>query len=146
MRISVTVALLLAACGGGSNLGTAAPVASSAQALREFMKAAADSSISRMAELWGTSHGPAGATRNPADFEKRLILIQTYLRADSTKVVSDIGVPGEEDQRRLQVAIYRMGCMKQVPALMLRLKNGGWIVNNIELASAGNPARPCEES
>jgi hypothetical protein len=42
------------------------------------------------------------------------------------------------------VAIYRRGCMKQIPATMLRVKDNSWIVNNVEIASAGNPARPCE--
>jgi hypothetical protein len=33
--------------------------------------------------------------------------------------------------------------MKQIPAVLLKVK-GAWIINNVDLASAGNPARPCE--
>jgi hypothetical protein len=145
MRIPVLVAaVILAACGGNSGSAPTAPVASSGQAMREFMKAAADSNLTRMSQLWGSSRGPAAETRYPENYERRLIVIQAYLRADSSKVVSDVGVTGDADHRKLVVAIYREGgCMKQIPAMLARIK-GAWIVTEVELAAAGNPARPCE--
>ena len=149
MRYSAAVlGAVLAACSSTSTSGVppTAPVLSSAQAMRDFMQAAADSNLARMGQLWGTSKGPAAVTNTPAGFEKRLILMQAYLRADSAKVVSDLTIPGANDKRQLTVAIYRRGCMKQVPAVMIRLGNKGWIVNNVDLAPAGNPARPCEPS
>ena len=145
---TVLLMVLLPACSGyrGSGGPSAAPVTSSSQAMRDFMQAAADSNLSRMGQLWGTRKGPAAETNTPPDFEKRLILIQAYLRADSSKLISDLSIPGENDKRQVAVAIYRRGCMKQVPAVMIRLGNKGWIVNNVDLAPAGNPARPCEPS
>jgi hypothetical protein len=110
----------------------------------EFMQAVRDSNLTRMSQLWGSTQGPSSETGNPPGFDKRLVIMQAYLRADSSKIVSDVSIVGDDAHRRLVVAIYRNGCLKQVPATMLRLKSGGWIVNSIDLASAGNPARPCE--
>jgi hypothetical protein len=147
MRKTVlVVSAILAACGGNSGSAPTTPMASSGQALREFMQAARDSNLTRMSQLWGSSRGPAAETRYPENYERRLVVIQLYLRADSTKVVSDVPVTGEENQRRLIAAIYRSGgCMKQIPALLTRIK-GAWVVTDIEVAAAGNPARPCENA
>lgn len=144
MRKTVlVVAAILAACGGHSGSAPTAPVASSGQAMREFMQAARDSNLTRMSQLWGSSRGPATETHSPPDYEKRLVVIQAYLRADSSRVVSDMPVTGDVTRRHLLVALYRSGCMKQIPAVLLKVKDA-WIVNDIQLASAGNPARPCE--
>jgi hypothetical protein len=148
MRKSVlATGMILAAC-GGAQTGSApvSPMGSPAQALAAFMQAAADSNLTRMSELWGSSKGSAAATRIPADYEKRIILLQAYLHADSSKIVSNTPVVADENRRQLVVAIYRSGCMKQVPATMLRLGTSNWIVLNIDVASAGNPARPCEQT
>ena len=145
MRKSVLVAsTILAACGGNSGSAPTTPVASSGQAMREFMQAAADSNLTRMSQLWGSSRGPSAETREPAEYERRLILIQAYLRADSSKVVSDVPVTGEDSRRRLVVAVYRSGgCMKQFPATLSKVK-GAWFITDMDLSSTGNPARPCE--
>lgn len=142
-KTGLVASAILAACGGNSGSAPTTPVASSGQAMREFMQAAADSNLTRMSQLWGSSRGPATETHDPPDYEKRLILIQAYLRADSSKVVSDVPVTGDDSRRRVVVAIFRQGCMKQVPAVLLKVK-GAWIVNNVDLGAAGNPARPCE--
>lgn len=145
-RVILVAVVAVTACGGGrsSGPGSAAPAASSAQVTRDFLKAIADSNIARMAELWGTEKGSAHDTGDPPGYEKRLVVIQTWLHADSAKVTSDVGVTGDQNQRQLQVAIYRRGCMKQVPFLAVRARNGGWLIKGIDLAFAGNPARPCE--
>lgn len=136
-------AVILAACGGQQGSAPTPPVASPPQALTEFMRAASDSNLTRMSQLWGSSRGPAAETRDPPDFERRLVVIQLFLRADSSRIVSNMPVMGDDDRRKLMVQIYRQGCMKQIPATLLKVK-GAWIVNDVELASAGNPARPCE--
>jgi hypothetical protein len=35
--------------------------------------------------------------------------------------------------------------VKQIPAIVTRARSGGWLVENIDISAAGNPARPCEE-
>jgi len=136
----------LAACGGGAGGGSAAaaPVASASQAMLAFFQAAADSNLTRMAQLWGTAEGPASRTGKPDGWEKRLIVIQAYFRGDSTRVVSDVPVTGNDNQRRVIVALYRFGCMRQIPATVTRARDGGWLVEDFDIQTAGNPARPCE--
>ena len=95
-----------------------------------------------MAELWGTAHGPASQTR-PDGYEKRLAVMQVYLRGDSTRVVSDEAVPGDQNHRRIQLALYRSTCVKQIPATMVRAQKR-WLVSSVDLSVAGNPVRPCE--
>ena len=136
---SVAVA---AGCAGGSS-GSVTPIGSPDQAAAAFMKAAADSNLARMAQLWGTSRGPASETR-PQDFERRIFLMQTYLRGDSARIVSNSPMTGDDNRRRLVIALYRGSCVKQIPATMLRLRGSGWIVNDVDVTQAGNPARPCD--
>jgi hypothetical protein len=111
-----------------------------------FMRAAADSNLARMAELWGSADGPAARTGQPPEWEKRVIIMQTYLRGDSSRVVSDVPVAGSDSQRRVIVELYRPGCVKQIPATVTRSRSGGWLVENVDISAAGNPARPCEGS
>ena len=137
----------LAACGGGSGgtpSGDVVPVGTSGQAVQAFMRAAADSNLTRMAQLWGNASGPAAVTGQPEHWERRIIVMQAFLRSDSSKVVSDVPVTGKDDQRRIIVALYRNGCMKQVPMTATRGRNGGWLVEQVDISTAGNPARPCE--
>jgi hypothetical protein len=146
-KLIITGVLATAACGGssrGATVAATAPVQSSAQAARDFMRAAADSNLAGMAQLWGTSRGAAGVTGYPADYERRLAVIQVYLRGDSVRVSSDMGVAGEDARRRVTVALYRGTCVKQIPITLIRMPGGGWIVNDVSLPAAGNPARPCE--
>jgi len=141
-QILLSAALLGSACGGRVSSAPAEPVGSSTQVMTDFLRAARDSSLTRMAELWGTARGPASQTR-PAGYEKRVAVMQVYLRGDSTRVVSDEPVPGDESHRRIQLALYRGTCVKQLPATMVRAKKR-WLVSSVDLSQAGNPARPCE--
>lgn len=138
----LSTVLVACACGGGGS-SSPAPVGSSTQAVTTFMRAAADSNLSRMAELWGTSGGPA-SVRRPANYEKQIFVMQVYLRGDSTRIISDAAMPGDDNRRRVSMALYRGTCVKQIPVTTVRLRDGGWIVQNVDLTFAGNPARPCD--
>lgn len=147
MRPVLLAGLAALACGGGTSIagGPVEPAGSASQAMTTFMRAAADSNLARMAELWGSADGPAARTGQPPEWEKRVIIMQTYLRGDSSRVVTDVPVSGSDSQRRVIVALYRSGCVKQIPAIVTRAKSGGWLVENVDIAAAGNPARPCED-
>ena len=146
MRPVLLAGLAALACGGTSIAGgPVEPAGSASQAMTAFMRAAADSNLARMAELWGSANGPAARTGQPPEWEKRVIIMQTYLRGDSSRVVTDVPVSGSDSQRRVIVALYRSGCVKQIPAIVTRSKSGGWLVENVDIAAAGNPARPCED-
>jgi hypothetical protein len=135
--------LLLAACGGGS-APQAQPANSASGAVRSFMQAVADSNVVKMANLWGTASGPAAKTNSPPDWQRRVAIMQAYLRNDSFRITSD--VPETDESRRgLLVEIKRRTCTWTVPFTAIKTRDGSWIVTQVDLAAAGNPARPCLE-
>jgi hypothetical protein len=107
------------------------------------MQAVADSNLAKMASLWGTASGPASKTRQPLDYQRRIAIMQAYLRSDSFRLTSD--VPETENRRALSVEIKRQTCTWTVPFVAIKTGDGSWLVNQVDLTAAGNPARPCVE-
>jgi hypothetical protein len=105
------------------------------------MQAVADSNLPKMATLWGSSRGPASRTRQPTDYERRIAIMQAYLRNDAYRLTSDM--PETDNRRALQVEIRRQACTWSVPFVAIRTGDGSWLVNQVDLTAAGNPARPC---
>ena len=136
--------LLVVACGGGAGTtDTTPPAPSAAGAVQSFMKAVADSNVARMASLWGTASGPASKTNQPADWQRRIIIMQAYLRSDSFRLTGD-APQADPNRRDLQVELKRQTCTWTVPFVAVK-SGSGWLVTNVDLAAAGNPARPCDE-
>lgn len=135
-------AFLLAAC-GGSSTEPVQPARSAAAAVQGFMQAVADSNLAKMASLWGTASGSATKTRQPQDYERRVAIMQAYLRNDSFRVTSD--VPETDNRRALQVELKRQTCTWSVPFVAVKSGVDAWLVNQVDLTAAGNPARPCAE-
>ena len=107
------------------------------------MQAVADSNLAKMASLWGTANGPASKTGQPQDYQKRIVIMQAYLRNEGFRLTSD--VPQTPVRRELQVQIRRQTCTWSVPFVAIKTRDGSWLVNQVDLAAAGNPARPCSE-
>jgi hypothetical protein len=139
---SLLLAAVLAGCSGGSSPGTVAPNNSAKGAVERFMQAVSDSNLTQMANLWGTAAGPAGRTGQPPDYERRVAVMQAYLRNESHRIVSD-AAEGGDARHALQVEIRRQLCSWMVPFTAIRLTDGTWIVSQVDLTKAGNPARPC---
>ncbi len=136
--------LLLAACGGATGSAPApGPVKSASGAVEGFMQAVADSNLATMANLWGTSAGPAAKTRQPADYERRIAIMQSYLRNENHRIVSD-SPDGSDARHAVQVELQRELCTWTVPFRVIKLADGNWLVNQVDLTAAGNPARPCD--
>jgi hypothetical protein len=108
------------------------------------MQAVADSNLTKMADLWGTSNGPASRTHQPPDYQRRIAIIQAYLRHDGFRVTSDAAEG--QNRRALQVEIRRQTCTWNVPFVAVTTGDGSWLVNSVDLGAAGNPARPCVEA
>lgn len=107
------------------------------------MKAVADSNLAKMATLWGTANGPASKTNQPPDWQRRITVMQAYLRNDSYRLTADVP-SGDQNRRDLQVEIKRQACTWSVP--FVAVKSGeGWLVTQVDISAAGNPARPCQE-
>jgi hypothetical protein len=132
---------LLAGCGGGAP--PVEPANSATAAVQGFMQAVADSNLTKMAGLWGTVSGPALKTGQPRDYERRIAIMRAYLRNDSFRLTSD--VPEAPDRRALQVELRRQTCTWSVPFIAIKSGDGAWLVNQVDLTAAGNPARPCIE-
>jgi hypothetical protein len=107
-----------------------------------FMQAVADSNLTAMGNLWGTSAGPAAKTKQPSDWEKRIAVMQAYLRNESHRVVSDAPAGGDT-RHTVQVEIRRQLCTWVVPFTAIKLGDGTWLVNQVDVTAAGNPAQPC---
>ena len=138
--------LLLVGCSGGAGAAsdTVAPSVNSARGVVEsFMEAVADSNLTRMASLWGTSAGPASKTRQPSDYERRVSIMQSYLRNESHRLLPATAGAGSGSREDVQVEIRRELCTWVVPFTAIQLADGSWLVNQVDLTKAGNPARPC---
>jgi hypothetical protein len=107
------------------------------------MQAVADSNLAKMAALWGTANGPASKTGQPPDYQRRIAIMRAYLRNDSFRLTSDH--PETPDRRALRVQIKRQACEWTVPFVAVKASDGSWLVTQVDLAAAGNPARPCQE-
>jgi hypothetical protein len=104
------------------------------------MRAVADSNLSRMAELWGTSAGPVARTQ-PPDYQRRVQVIYAYLRGTSGRVVGEL--ERHRDRVVLQVEITRTDCRRTVPMTVVRQPDGTWILSGFDLDAIGTPGRPC---
>ena len=137
--------ILAAACGGGTAPTSVKPATSASGAVQGFMQAVADSNLAKMATLWGTARGPASETHSPADWERRIAVMQAYLQSDDYRIVSDTpdGIP---TRHVVQVELRRQACTFAVPFTVIQLADSHWIVNEIDLTTAGNPRRACRPS
>jgi len=140
----VIAAVVLSACGGASAPLSAPPESTSEAVVRSFMRAAADSNLLRMGDLWGTTRGPANATRFPPEYQKHLVVMQAFLRGDSVRILSDVAKGGRDNERDVAILLFRPNCIKQIPMTTVRTGSGAWLVQNVDVSAAGNPARPCE--
>jgi hypothetical protein len=132
----------LLACGGGSKPSTGvAPSAGPAEAVDAFMKAVADSNLTRMAELWGTSRGSAAQTGKPTDYQRRVAVIYTFLKGSTAKVLAE--VERSDDKSTLAVEVARPDCRKRIPIMLEKTKDDRWMVTSIELGALGTPGRAC---
>lgn len=136
--------LLLVACGGSG--GQVAPVPEAEASLRDFLQAAADSNFAGMSANWGTARGPASETGQPADYQRRMVIIQAYLHGSKFRVLSNEPAVDASNQRVLQVELSRSGCVNVVPFTMVRTGGGRWVVNQFDLEKVGSPSRACGAS
>ncbi len=145
----MAAAALLAACGGGAGGGSGAgqvqPAATASATVQNFMRAVADSNLVAMASLWGTANGSAARTKQPPDYERRIVVMQSYLVHDDSRILADVP-DGSSGRHAVQVQLRRQACTWTVPFSVVQLSDGGWIINQIDLTTAGNPARACDPS
>lgn len=120
------------------------PAKSPAAAVEEFIRAASDSNLTRMAELWGTEKGSASATGRPDRYGEKIIIMQAFMQGVSVRALGEI--PGEKGTRRqVTTEISRGPCRVMVPVIVTKVRDG-WIVNNFDLERVADVNKPCEGS
>jgi hypothetical protein len=141
-RVALLSVSLLAACHAGG--GFVAPSSPEA-AVRSFLNAVKANSIAGMGELWGSKDGPASRWMERTKMEQSLTVIRIYLDHDKYEIMPPNGASLDAPERhRVDVRIYRHnGCTPVVPLTAIRAGEG-WLVVDIDLAAAGNPAIPCK--
>lgn len=98
-----------------------------------------------MGQLWGTERGPASASMNADVLRRRLTVIQKYLAHSGHRVIEGpLAVPSRSDMRTFRVELQRDGCNHVLPIDVIRTRDGGWLVYDVHLESAGNPAARCQ--
>ncbi|MGH7523757.1 MAG: hypothetical protein ACREK8_05585 [Gemmatimonadales bacterium] len=114
---------------------------SPAEAVQEFMRAIDDSNLTRMAELWGTSKGPASVT-HPKDYEKRIVIMQLFLRGVRARTLGDVP-SSKSGARSVTTELAHNGC-KVTLSIDVVKSGAGWLVQNFDLAEAGKVNQPCD--
>ena len=140
--LAVATTLGCASRGGSSE---AVAVANPEETVEQFLNAVSATSVESLAQLWGTSRGPAADEMSEEELIKRLGVIVVYLQHERYEIYpsTDALLSGTGDERRVRVQLYRSGCSPVVPFTLQRWRDG-WLVSNIDLAPIGNPARSCE--
>src|SRR5437016_6247686 len=100
----------------------------------------------RVATLWGTERGPAADWMKAEELSQRVAVIQRYLNHSGYRVVEGpLPVPGQDNQRAFRVELQRRnGCNVVLPIDLVRAKSGTWLVLDVHLDVAGNPAAGCK--
>jgi hypothetical protein len=145
MRRLALVAVI-ATMGCGSQMPMATPIPQNIKdALFEFMAAVKANNLERMGQLWGTDRGPAHQFMEAEQLRMRLAVIQKYLTHAGFRIVEGpITPPGKKASlRTMRIELQRQGCNVVLPIDFVPVRAGGWLVYDVHLESAGNPAARC---
>ena len=130
-RSTWTLALLAAFSTPLAAQNTAQGAATASAAVEEFMRAASDSNLTRMAQLFGTNRGSAARTGQPDNFAQRMVVMQAMLGGISARAT---GETATEDANRKAVTaeIARGNCKITVPVRTVKAREG-WLVLGFEV-------------
>ena len=143
-RLAVLAVVGGLACGRGPS-ETPSPQSLN-QTLAQFLDAVKANDLQRMGTLWGDRRGPVVGWMENTQLKKKLTVIQIYLAHDGYRVIDGpLPAPGRDDERTFHVELQRKGCNVAIPIDLVRAKRGSWLVHDVHLESAGNPAVVCGE-
>jgi hypothetical protein len=138
--------LFFVACGSGSRMGTGMtePVGNPEETISLFMAAVKAEDLAGMSRLWGTKDGPVVDRMDPVAAQRRLRLMQIYLAHDNYTAVLDDGQMFANTEREVhyKVTLSRKNCRPIVPFKLVKA-GSTWLVENVNLSEAGNPAPSC---
>jgi hypothetical protein len=113
----------------------------------EFLAEVKENDLGAMGSLWGSKRGPASSYLDQEVLRKRLTVIAAYLQHDSYEFAQPeaLAIAGQEESRGVAVRLLRSGCRAVVPFTLVPW-SGRWLIENIDLAPIGNPARTCPQA
>lgn len=124
--------------------------------LAQFMAAVKANDLQRMGQLWGSQRGPAASYMDAGRLKKLLGTIQVYWAHRGYRVIDGPlpaqplnptfqDVPEQDRLRDFRVELQRAsGCNQVIPITLVRTDQGGWLVYDVHLENAGNPATRCQ--
>ncbi len=116
---------------------------SASVAVEEFMRAAADSNLTRMAQLFGTDKGSAARAGTVKDYAQRMVVAQGVLSGSVVKAIAETQM-GKKDHTLVTTEIAKGGCKVTVPVTAVKSKEG-WLVREFDLSAVWDGInRPCE--
>lgn len=128
------------------------PVASRAQVVRaaptpaaaveEFMRAVADSNLTRMAQLFGNAKGAAARTHQPKDYEKRMVIIQALLHGVQAQALGDVP-SSKSGMRSVTSRLSHNGCRVTITVNAVKAQEG-WLVHDFDAVEASRINQPCD--
>ncbi|UCG86443.1 MAG: hypothetical protein JSW71_21505 [Gemmatimonadota bacterium] len=139
----IAAVLSVNACSQG---GSSSPAPTNPEAaVISFLSAVRAQDMNQMSDLWGSSAGPASERMDSQTLEQRLTVMRIYLEHEEYTIVprpADMLVEVQAGEQAVFVRLTRKGCTPVVPFTVAPYR-GGWLIRNIDLEKAGNPARRC---
>lgn len=130
----------LGACGGSGSSGPVvpgvapAPAAAPADVVERFMRLLAAKDYLGMGHLFGTAEGPITSRDPQQQVERRMYAIANIMANDRFVIRGQQGIPGRGPEvTQLTVQITQQGETKDVPFVVVRSANGGYLVEQVDL-------------
>jgi len=138
--------VVLGSLGCGSRPSTLTPEPQSPNSVvAQFLAAVKARDLVGMGRLWGDKDGPVRGRLADSVVTKRLTIMQIYLAHDGYRVIEGpTPVPGRADAVTFRVELQRAQCNQVQPLDLVQTRRGGWLINDVHLETAGNPASPCK--
>ncbi len=144
-KFNVSTALLLGLIGMAPAAHAQSVKATTAsQAVEEYIRAAADSNLTRMGELFGTDKGTM-IRQKDASVDKRLVITQAYLSGVNVRALSEVD-GAKSNERMVTTEIARGNCKVIVAVTAVLSEKDGWLVRNLNLDAVREVNTPCSGS
>ena len=140
MRKKLVALLLLAApvfvaCRTTTTLQGAGPSGGGATSPRvaaeSFLAAAREQNLGAMSAIWGTAEGPARATIEKNELERRQLVMMCHLRHDSHRIVDEAPLP--RGLRQIVVELTSGSLTRRTNLEAVPTRNGAWYIQSVDL-------------
>lgn len=134
-KLAIVLLLVVAGCRREVRVGSVpnvnAPGAStSREAVQMFLATAKAQDVQAMANIWGTSAGPARTTMDKEQLEMRAIYMMRCLRHDSSMILTETPAAGGE---RIFGVQLRRGTLTAVSNFTATPGQGRWFLREFQL-------------